>query len=149
SVAGLVASPFMGPYNASKHAVVGISETLHHELTFMGANVKVSVLCPGWVNTRIADSERNRPARLAVEPSPEADIAGQAAQETTMRDMLQAMLEQGMATDEVASKVLAAIRDEQFWVLTHDDVDDQWVQAVERRLSSLKNRSNPVMNFLA
>ena len=67
SVAGLVAAPFMGPYNASKHAVVGISETLHHELAFIGLDVKVSVLCPGWVNTRIADSERNRPAHLAAE----------------------------------------------------------------------------------
>ena len=145
SVAGLVAAPFMGPYNASKHAVVGLSETLHHELTFIGANVKVSVLCPGWVNTRIADSERNRPAHLAAPVGPGEG----SAQETTMRDMLQAMLEQGMSTDEVAGKVLDAIRDQQFWVLTHDDVNDQWVQAVDRRLNSLRDRSNPVMNFLA
>jgi NAD(P)-dependent dehydrogenase (short-subunit alcohol dehydrogenase family) len=46
SVAGLVAAPFMGPYNASKHAVVAISETLHHELALMAPHVKVSVLCP-------------------------------------------------------------------------------------------------------
>jgi NAD(P)-dependent dehydrogenase (short-subunit alcohol dehydrogenase family) len=145
SVAGLVAAPFMGPYNASKHAVVGVSETLHHELTFMGANVKVSVLCPGWVNTRIADSERNRPAHLAV-----ASVAGgEDAQGDVMRDVLQQMLETGMATSEVAEKVFAAIRDERFWVLTHDDADDQWVQAVERRIASLRDRSNPVMNFLA
>src|SRR6185503_17515017 len=45
SVAGLVAAPFMGPYNASKHGVVGISETLHHELAMMAPHVKVSVLC--------------------------------------------------------------------------------------------------------
>jgi hypothetical protein len=107
--------------------------------------VKVSVLCPGWVNTRIADSERNRPAHLAVAPA----VGEGGAQETTMRDMLQAMLAQGMSTDEVAAKVLDAIRDQQFWVLTHDDVNDQWVQAVERRLTSLHERSNPVMNFLA
>jgi NAD(P)-dependent dehydrogenase (short-subunit alcohol dehydrogenase family) len=142
SVAGLVAAPFMGPYNASKHAVVGLSETLHHELTFIGANVHVSVLCPGWVNTRIADSERNRPARLAVEPV-------EPVAETTMRDMLQAMIDQGMSTDEVAEKVVGAIHDERFWVLTHDDASDQWVQAVDRRLTSLRDRSNPVMNFLA
>jgi NAD(P)-dependent dehydrogenase (short-subunit alcohol dehydrogenase family) len=147
SVAGLVAAPFMGPYNASKHAVVGLSETLHHELSFIGANVKVSVLCPGWVNTRIADSERNRPAHLAADPVAGAVDGG--AQATTMRDMLQAMIEQGMPTDEVAAKVLDAIRDEQFWVLTHDDAGDQWVQAVDRRITSLQHRSNPVMNFLA
>src|SRR6478752_489117 len=62
SIAGLVAGPFMGPYNASKHAVVALSETLHHELALMAPHVKVSVLCPGWVQTRIGDSERNRPS---------------------------------------------------------------------------------------
>ena len=61
SIAGLVAGPFMGPYNASKHAVVALSETLHHELAMAAAHVNVSVLCPGWVNTRIGESERNRP----------------------------------------------------------------------------------------
>jgi NAD(P)-dependent dehydrogenase (short-subunit alcohol dehydrogenase family) len=147
SVAGLVAAPFMGPYNASKHAVVGLSETLHHELSFIGANVKVSVLCPGWVNTRIADSERNRPAHLAAEAPAMAAEGG--AQATTMRDMLEAIIAQGMSADEVAGKVLDAIHDEQFWVLTHDDAADQWVQAVNRRINSLQHRTNPVMNFLA
>jgi NAD(P)-dependent dehydrogenase (short-subunit alcohol dehydrogenase family) len=149
SVAGLVAAPFMGPYNASKHAVVGVSETLHHEMAFMGANVGVSVLCPGWVNTRIADSERNRPAHLAVDPLAGADLEAQEAQSSVMRDTLQTMIEQGMPTDVVAGKVLDAIRNEQFWVLTHDDVSDMWVQAVERRITSLRERTNPVMNFLA
>jgi NAD(P)-dependent dehydrogenase (short-subunit alcohol dehydrogenase family) len=145
SVAGLVAAPFMGPYNASKHAVVGMSETLHHELAFMGSPIKVSVVCPGWVNTRIADADRNRPAHLT--PAEEAAQGG--AQASTMRDMLQSMLENGMAPDEVAGKVVDAIRNEKFWVLTHDDESDMWVQAVNRRVDSLQHRTNPVMNFLA
>jgi NAD(P)-dependent dehydrogenase (short-subunit alcohol dehydrogenase family) len=144
SVAGLVAAPFMGPYNASKHAVVGVSETLHHEMAFTGANVGVSVLCPGWVNTRIAESDRNRPAHLAP-PAPADGVDT----EGPMRVALQTMLEQGMAPDEVADKVFAAIREKRFWVLTHDDVSDMWVQAVARRLDSLRDRTNPVMNFLA
>src|SRR3954470_11967629 len=92
SVAGLVASPFMGAYNASKHAVVGISETLHHEFAITGANARVSVLCPGWVNTGIAQSDRNRPERFA-EParSSEEENQGEA-----MRGMLQSMLDNGM-----------------------------------------------------
>ena len=75
SVAGLVAGPFMGPYNASKHAVVAISETLHHELAMTAPHVKVSVLCPGWVNTKIADSARNRPAHLQEGPAPDDPTA--------------------------------------------------------------------------
>jgi len=45
--------------------------------------------------------------------------------------------------------VVDAIHDERFWVLTHDDAADQWVQAVNRRIDSLQHRTNPVMNFLA
>ncbi|MGQ0825199.1 MAG: SDR family NAD(P)-dependent oxidoreductase [Actinomycetota bacterium] len=139
SIAGLVAAPFMGPYNASKHAVVAISETLHHELALSASQVKVSVLCPGWVKTRIAQSERNRPTHLQP-PDGAADPLGGAS-------MLQQFLEQGMAPDAVAAKVFAAIRDEQFWVLTHDDESDFWVNAVQRRLRSLTDRANPTLNL--
>lgn len=139
SVAGLTAAPFMGPYNASKHAVVAISETLHHELAMTAPHVKVSVLCPGWVNTNIADSARNRPPALSAEA---ADPAAGGA------EILRGFLEQGMAPDDVAAKVLGAITDEQFWVLTHDDEADFWVDAVNRRLQSIATRSNPALGQL-
>jgi NAD(P)-dependent dehydrogenase (short-subunit alcohol dehydrogenase family) len=65
SVAGLqVPHPFLGPYAASKHAVVAISEALHHELG--GSGVHVSVVCPGLVATSIGESARNWPARLGA-----------------------------------------------------------------------------------
>ena len=62
SIAGLTTAPFLGPYNATKQAVVAISETLFKDLQAVGAPVGVSVLCPGFVQTRIAESDRNRPA---------------------------------------------------------------------------------------
>ncbi len=65
SEAGLVGVAGMGPYNASKFAVVGISESLFHELANTGKNVHVSVLCPNFVRTRIFESERNMPKELA------------------------------------------------------------------------------------
>ena len=135
SVAGLVAAPFMGPYNVSKHGVVALSETLHHELTMTAPQVKVSVLCPGWVKTNIADSARNRPAHLQAGADLVAESGG--------ASMLQSMLETGMAPAVVAGKVLDAIRAGQFWILTHDDEDDLWVDAVNRRMRSLEARSNP------
>ena len=138
SVAGLTAAPFMGPYNASKHAVVAISETLHHELAMTAPQVKVSVLCPGWVNTNIADSARNRPPSLTVEGADPAVGA----------EILRGFLEQGMAPDDVAAKVLDAISNEQFWVLTHDDEADFWVDAVNKRLQSIALRSNPALGQL-
>jgi NAD(P)-dependent dehydrogenase (short-subunit alcohol dehydrogenase family) len=133
SVAGLVAAPFMGPYNASKHAVVAISETLHHELALAAPQVKVSVLCPGWVNTKIAESARNRPAHLQDEAAADGDGAA----------LLKGMIEKGMPPDDVAAKVLDAIRAERFWILTHDEEGDFWVDGVSARLRSLEARTNP------
>jgi NAD(P)-dependent dehydrogenase (short-subunit alcohol dehydrogenase family) len=133
SVAGLVAAPFMGPYNASKHAVVAISETLHHELAMTAPHVKVSVLCPGWVNTRIHESGRNRPEHLREEAVADADGAS----------LLQGMIENGMPPDDVAAKVLDAMRDDRFWILTHDEEGDFWVDGVNRRMRSLEERTNP------
>jgi NAD(P)-dependent dehydrogenase (short-subunit alcohol dehydrogenase family) len=133
SIAGLVAGPFMGPYNASKHAVVALSETLHHELALMAPHLKVSVLCPGWVNTRIGDSVRSRPD---ADGEQNAAIAG-------MASVLQPLLDNGMAPDAVAAKVLDAIRAEQFWVLPHDDAEEHWKPFVDARAQSLIDRTNP------
>jgi NAD(P)-dependent dehydrogenase (short-subunit alcohol dehydrogenase family) len=138
SVAGLVASPFMGPYNAAKHGVVAISETLHHELALAAPHVKVSVLCPGWVNTGIAESGRNRPANLREQG---ADVDGDGAA------LLRGFIEKGMPPDDVALKVREAMRDERFWILTHDDESDFWVDAVNRRIRSIESRVNPQLTF--
>ena len=72
SLAGLVCPPELGVYSASKHAVVAASECLFHELRAAGHPVGVSVLCPAYVDTRIADSQRHRPADLA-EANPDND----------------------------------------------------------------------------
>ena len=133
SVAGLMAPPYMGPYNASKHAVVAISETLHHELALMAPHVKVSVLCPGWVKTNIADSARNRPKELQEGVAPDADAAG----------LLSSLIDKGMPPEEVAAKVRNAMRAEQFWILTHDEEGDFWVDGVKARLRAIESRANP------
>lgn len=135
SLAGHVAAPFMGPYSASKFAVVAISETLHHELSMTGANVRASVLCPGWVNTNIAASERNRPAALG----------GGSRGEDPRAQMLNQVLESGMAPAEVAELVLSAIRDDRFWVFTHPEMQ----AGVEARWDSIRSGTNPVLNMAA
>src|ERR687888_1475777 len=68
SVAGIINPPGSGAYNVTKHAVVALSETLHHDLRERGSAVAVSVLCPAYVPTGIADSERNRPAGYVATP---------------------------------------------------------------------------------
>lgn len=68
SIAGLAPIPGggNGAYTASKHAVVGLSETLVEELATVGVEVGVTVLCPGPVPSRIHSAERNRPADLVA-----------------------------------------------------------------------------------
>jgi NAD(P)-dependent dehydrogenase (short-subunit alcohol dehydrogenase family) len=119
SMAGLGSPPFMGPYVASKHAVVAISEVLARDLEATGqGHVKVSVLCPGFVRTRIADSERCRPEALRNGPATEAAAATGA----TLREMIRAQVEAGIAPGEVADHVVAAIREERFYVLPHPEM---------------------------
>ena len=68
SLAGLRALPGFGPYAVSKHAVVALSEGMHLELELQGSQVRVHVLCPGFLKTRIAESDRNWPARTRRDP---------------------------------------------------------------------------------
>ena len=83
SLGGLLTGPWMSPYHATKHAAVGLSESLFHELAAIGSPVGVSVLCPGMVRTRIHQAPRNWPDRYgpwpAVQDPPEVAQWRQAA----------------------------------------------------------------------
>lgn len=135
SLAGHVAGPFMGPYSASKFAVVAISESLYHEMTMSGGAIGVSVLCPGWVNTNIHSSERNRPPSLG---------GGRDRVDDARTDTLKQVLASGMPPAEVASLVLQAIRDGQFYVLTHPDM----TPAVEKRMKAIVEGANPALQMI-
>lgn len=118
SVAGLVSGPWLGPYSASKHAVVAVSESLHHELATIGSPVGVSVLCPGFVRTRIADADRNRPARYS------ADVQEQPGQQEIM-DAARAATAAGTDPAAIATAVRDAIVAGRFWILTHADFGER------------------------
>jgi NAD(P)-dependent dehydrogenase (short-subunit alcohol dehydrogenase family) len=105
SMAGLIASQGLGVYNASKYAVVGISETLVKDLRPHA--IGVSVLCPMGVSTRIRESARNRPARLRNE------------QDRAASDL--ELIGKYLDPDTVASMVLAAVRANRLYVITHDE----------------------------
>lgn len=117
SVAGLVGAPSMGAYSATKFAVVGLSESLHHDLqTATDGRVGVSVLCPSWVKTNIAEADRNRPAALDPGPAPRKS----AARNRMAHEWMKATVAAGMSPDDVAEKVLLAVASRRFWILTHD-----------------------------
>ncbi|MBS0337130.1 MAG: SDR family NAD(P)-dependent oxidoreductase [Proteobacteria bacterium] len=114
SVAGLINPPGSAMYNVTKHAVVALTETLYHDLGERKSKVGCSVLCPAYVPTGIADSERSRPAGLAnpaVRKSPE-----QVARE----EMLKKAVRSGrLSADDIGAAVIAAVREDRFYILTH------------------------------
>lgn len=128
SLAGLTTIPFMAPYSATKHAVLAISEVLHHELTILGSAVKVSVLCPGFIKTRIADANRNWLEQLGAEPVRD-DPAGE-----VIEPLVRGLVEAGKPPEELAGQVLDAIRTGRFLVITEPEVSRS---AVDSRAAML------------
>lgn len=117
SMAGLTSSPGLSVYMASKHAVVSLTETLYHELTLRGANIGVSVLCPGFVKTRIQDAERNRPSRLQNLPdAPVLSVQQPSQTEQEGGQRLQQAIREGMSPQQLAAMTFAAIREERFYI---------------------------------
>src|SRR6185503_17548663 len=131
SLAGLSSNPFLGVYNVTKHAVVTLSETLAQELALVGAPVKVSVLCPGFVQTKIADSNRNRPAELA-------DGADR-LRPVEFEEAIRTAIASGLSPAAVAELVFTAIRDERFYVLPHPELTAMRVR--DRMEGILENRT--------
>jgi NAD(P)-dependent dehydrogenase (short-subunit alcohol dehydrogenase family) len=130
SLAGLTSNAFLGVYNATKHAVVTLSETLAQELAMVGAPIKVSVLCPGFVSTKIADSHRNRPGTLA-------DGADK-NQPAEFEQVIRAAIAGGLDPAVVGNLVFEAIRDEKFYVLPHPELTKTRVR--DRMEGILENR---------
>ena len=114
SIAGLLSGvAFIGPYSATKVAVVSISETLSQELAMAQLPIGVSVLCPSSVETRVMESERGRPAALGAEHR--TDTAE--AVRVSIRDSFSGPT--GLAPAQVAIRTLEAIRSGKFWIITH------------------------------
>lgn len=117
SHAGLNGAPGIAPYVASKHAVVGLSESLFLELELTGSPIGASVLCPEFVKTDLMGKEPD-----TVE-SPMAQFVNQ---------MLAAGVDGGIAASEVAAAVVSAVKAGRFWIVTHDSTREASVARVQR-----------------
>jgi NAD(P)-dependent dehydrogenase (short-subunit alcohol dehydrogenase family) len=135
SMAGLGSTPMMGPYNISKYGVVALSETLTREMQMAGTSVGVSVLCPAFVATGIASSDRNMPADVAVTlPDRDGENGG-------MKSFINSLVANGISTEIVGDAVLEAILNDRFWILTHDEVKP----GVLARAEEIVNGINPTL----
>ena len=126
--------PGHSAYSASKWAVVAITEGLFQQLAAEGSTVGVSCLCPGWVDTKIADSARNRP-EWAAPSALETPSATNEARMAVVRDLLAS----GRSPDEVAELVHDAVIDGSFWIFT----DMTMVASLEARYNAILENRNP------
>ena len=136
SAAGLVSTPGMAAYNASKQAVVALSETLRAELLAQQCAIGVSVLCPAWVPTGIHASERARPQRFGVADSASSASAAYA------QGMEQAVRSGRLSADDIARIAFDAVVRGEFYILPHRRI----AQAVAQRFAEIAAAAEPATN---
>ena len=127
SMSGLLPIPNLAAYSVAKSAVVALSEALQLDLDAEGASIGVSVLCPGFIATRITESARNRPVGLT-----------EAAATTTVARTT-AGVEPTMDAAEVAGHVVDAITANRFWILTHQAYRD----VIQQRAAGIGTDARP------
>lgn len=128
SMAGLGAAPGLAPYFATKHAVVGLTESLFLELEALGSPVGASVLCPGFVKTDLMNKE---PASIDSPLGP------------LIAEFFRTGVDTGIPASDVADQVVAAIKAGQFWILTHEEMRQGPVERMQRAAAGV----NPTLNI--
>lgn len=132
SILGLL--PAMSPaYDASKHAVVALTEDLYHTLQTAGLPIGVSCLCPGWVRTGIIDADRNWPDELG--PRPATDAAGEIS-----RRYVRGAVDEGLQPGQVADLVVDAIASGRYWVLP----SPEFLELAVERFHRIAEHADPV-----
>jgi len=141
SILGLTSGPGpnCGIYKMTKHAVVSLSETLYCELVERNAPIKVSVLCPGLVNTRILDSERNRPPELKNDPA-----EGKMRHKYEILEKMRKIFRTAMPAAQIADCVFNAVGEEKFYILTHPVSKEK----IRSRMENILQERNPCWSSL-
>ena len=134
---GLQASAGTGAYNVTKFGIVAITETLSNELATF-PDINASVLCPGPVQSRIIESERNRPERLWNDGVPAAGLVD--------NDQSSDLLAGAMDPALVAELVIQSIQTNQFWVITHEETKEVVRQRTKALLEN-GSLSAPLYDF--
>lgn len=136
SVAGLLPSMPSAPYQVAKHAVVALSESLYYSLAEQKAQVRVSVLCPGFVKTAIMGAERSRPPELQGKPADKLN----ASEPVPSYQWLREQVDGGMPVQEFTDRVFHAIQAEQFYVLSHPE----FTPDIQKRMENILQQMNPL-----
>jgi NAD(P)-dependent dehydrogenase (short-subunit alcohol dehydrogenase family) len=131
----------MGPYNIAKYGVVALSETMSKEMLMMRTSVGVSVLCPAFVDTKIATSDRNLPDEIREAH----DMPGPDADPSPTQSAIEQLVASGIPSEDVASAVHDAVIDNKFWILTHEHTKGA---VTERARQIVEGINPPLTGFL-
>jgi len=142
SGAGLVSTPHLGIYKVTKHAIITLSETLYHEMALRSSKIKVSVLCPMWVNTRLLEADRNRPAGLQNDADTEMRIRTSPEYQEA-ESLVRPAMQSGMSCQQVADCVFNAIRSQQFYIFTDPESVKPMVQLRMEDILQERSPTNP------
>lgn len=112
SAAGLINSPYLGAYAATKHAVVGLAAVLREELA--PSAVGVTVVCPGTIATDIFHSERNRPT----------DSPGATHTDLQAIEFYRGIVDASAGPEVVAEAVVAGVVEDRLFVLPSPELDE-------------------------
>ena len=104
----LLLSPGSVPYGISKCGVIILSEALANDLETAGGTIGASVICPGWVNTKIRDAERNSSGALKSDANPENSGLG-----------INELLAGSKSPEDLATRVFEAVEKDQFYIFPH------------------------------
>jgi NADP-dependent 3-hydroxy acid dehydrogenase YdfG len=132
SMGGLYSDSGLGIYKVTKHGVVTLSETLYHDLKSIKAKLRVSVLCPGFVNTGLGDSDRHRGKEFQNQEEVRPEVKQK-------MDFLRKSGKQGLSADEVAKITFEAIRENIFYIFPHPEL----ISAVKNRMDDILLSRNP------
>jgi len=136
SIAGMLSPPGMEPYSATKFAVVAMSEGWAGQLS--PHDIGVSILCPGFVKTRIHESRRNRPAVYGPDERPAQPA-----------DAPPSPVLSGIPADAVGARVVEAVKDNDLYVFTHPEFKAPVAARFERILAAFdKAAASPALAAL-
>jgi NAD(P)-dependent dehydrogenase (short-subunit alcohol dehydrogenase family) len=138
SMAGILSAPGMAAYNASKHAVVTLTETMQHEFEMTNTRLRAAVLCPAWVRTNISKSYKHRPADLKNPSAPLNDF------EKMVAGTIDGLVTNArLSPDDIASFVFSELDAGKFYLLPQKKGKDD----MRARFDALLNEAPPARSM--
>lgn len=140
SIAGLVDTPGMPSYHASKFASVGMTEATAYDLQRIKADIDMHVMCPGFVQTDLYHTENHRPEQYSDPSDPyyqsEAYLKGQ--------QFAKYVITNGKPIDTIEETVFKALEDNRFYILTHPEFNP----LISDRVNRIVNDGKPDVHIM-